>query len=151
MKSIDKDERKDNQDSRKEFNKLIGVYLESNPILKTGPKDFKNETKEFEIRFGSNNKLKKNITRIDYDNVIKILYSCGFKADNVDGTELLRIRPEFTDKNTGIIKMSNIRTEIVGNYLIQEYCKSNSINALLNLPSFNHANLIFTQKKFLIL
>jgi len=147
MKSIDKDEIKDNQDSRKEFNKLIGAYLESNPILKTGPKDFKNETKEFEIRFGSNNKLKKNITRIDYDNVIKVLYSCGFKPDNVDGTELLRIRPEFTDKNTGIIKMSNIRTEIIGNYLIQEYCKSNSINALLNLPSFNHANLIFTQKK----
>jgi hypothetical protein len=141
------EETKEIQDSRKGFNKMVTAYLESNPILKTGPKGYNNEIKEFEIRFGSNKKLRKKITRIDYDNVIKILFSCGFKPDNIDGTELLRIRPEFTDKNTGQVRMSSIRTEIIGNYLIEEYCKTNSINDLYNLPSFNNSNLIFTQKK----
>ncbi len=135
------------QDARKNFNNMIKTYLESNPILKTGPKDFKNEDKELELRFGSNQQLAKKLTKIDYDNVIKVLYSCGFKPDNIDGIEMLRIRPQFTDKDTGYTKSSNTRTEIVGNYLIKEYCKSNSIKALMSLPSFNDNNLLFTIKK----
>ena len=135
------------QDARKDFNNMINTYLESNPILKTGPKDFKNEDKELELRFGSNQHLSKKLTKIDYDNVIKVLYSCGFKPNNIDGIDMLRIRPQYTDKENGYMKNSNTRIEIVGNYLIKEYCKSNSIKALISLPSFNDDNLLFTIKK----
>ena len=71
-------EEKNLQDSRKAFNNIINLYLESNPVLKENGVD-----KEFEIRFGSNIKLAKDISKIDYDNVVKTLYSCGFKPDIV--------------------------------------------------------------------
>ena len=78
-------------------------------------------TPEFEIRFGTNPKLSKPISKIDYDNVVKQLYSCGFKPQNTDGIHMLRIQNEYIDPRTGITKMSNTRAEIVGTDLIQEY------------------------------
>lgn len=63
-----------------ELEKLIKSYLESNPVLITD-----GTNKEFEIRFGTNAKLAKPLTQIDYENVVKQLLSCGFKCDNTDG------------------------------------------------------------------
>ena len=132
---------KELQNSRISFNKMIESYLESNPILKDN-----GLTKEFEIRFGSNRKLAKPISKIDYDNVVKTLYSCGFKPDIIDGNQILRIRNEFIDKNTGMTKLSNIRTEIIGNDLIKQYCKTNSIQNLIDSPSILPNQILFTKK-----
>jgi hypothetical protein len=57
--------------------------------------------------------------------------------------------PEYIDDKTGMTKLSNIRAEITGVDLIQEYCKTNSIQHLLNLPSTLSASsnkIIFSQK-----
>ena len=59
---------------------------------------------------------------------------------------MLRIRPEFIDSRTGIVKMSNIRAEIMGMNMIEEYCKFNDIQKLLDMPAYNSNTLKFTQK-----
>ena len=78
---------------------------------------------EFEIRFGTRGI--KPITRIDYDNVIQKLLSSGFEITG--GKYLLRINNEFLDPKTGVVRMSNIRTEISGLSEIGAYCKSNTV------------------------
>ena len=98
------------------------------------------------MRFGTNSRKHKPFTKIDYDNVVKKLYATGFKCENTGGTHSLRIFHEFIDKNSGKKKMSNIRAEINGIDLIQEYCKTNSIQKLLDMPSTTYDKIIFNQK-----
>ena len=125
-----------------QFEKVIENYLASNPIMKKDKK-----TNELEIRFGSNTKLSKPISKIDYDNVVKQLRSCGFTCKNEDGVQMLRINSEYIDNRTGATKISNIRAEITGTDLIQEYCRTNSIQKLIDMPSNLTNKLKFTQKK----
>ena len=87
-----------------EFESIIKHYLESNPLIRQDRK-----VNELEIRFGTNTKLARPITKIDYDNVIKQLLACGFKAQIPDGIQILRIQNEYLDPKTGITKMSNVR------------------------------------------
>ena len=47
------------------------------------------------------------------------------------GTHILKIQNEFEDPKTGEIKLSNIRTEINGISNIQEYCRLNSIQKII--------------------
>ena len=94
------------------------------------------------MRFGNRNK---SISKIDYDNVAQCLYNNGFVPENPNGFHSLRIIPDFRDRN-GVLKRSNIRAEIIGVDLIQEYCKTNSLQKLLDLPSMNYEKLKFTQK-----
>ena len=122
------------------FENLVKEYLESNPIIKNNHKQ-----NEFEIRFGTNSKLAKPLTKIDYDNVVKQLYSCGFLPENNDGLQILRIIPETIDTRTGKSKMQ-IRAEIVGTDLIQEYCRTNSIQSVINMPSTLFNKIKFTKK-----
>jgi mRNA (guanine-N7-)-methyltransferase len=126
-------------EERLEF--IIEQYLASNPL--SGRPDGK--MNEVEIRFGSDSK-KNKITQIDYENVVKKLYQCGFKTDNPDGMHSLRVFHEYTDKTSGNSIMSNIRAEIIGIDLIQEYCRTNSIQKILDMPSSNNDKVIFTQK-----
>ena len=125
---------------KKQFDDMVQNYLESNPYIST------QNTNEFEIRFGSNPKLSKPISKIDYDNVVKQLYSCGFKPEVEEGVHLLRIQNEYIDFKSGITKMSNIRAEIAGIDMIQEYCRTNSLQKLIDLPSTVFNKLKFTQK-----
>ena len=120
---------------------IIDNYLASNPF--SGRTDGK--TNEVEIRFGSDSK-KGKISQIDYENVVKKLQQCGFKTTNPDGIHTLRVFHEYTDKNSGNSIMSNIRAEIIGIDLIQEYCRTNSIQSILDMPSSNNDKVIFTQK-----
>ena len=126
---------------KQEFETIVRHYLESNPLIKTNRK-----SNELEIRFGTNTRLSRPISKINYDNVIKQLYACGFHIYNPDGMQILRINTEYTDANTGLSKMSNVRAEIMGSDLIQEYCRTNDINALMKLPSNTQNKLKFTQK-----
>jgi hypothetical protein len=129
---------------KKDLEKMVSLYLASNPIMKTDRK-----TSELEVRFGTNPRLSRPITKIDYENVVKQLYSSGFTCDNATGLQILRIQNEYIDQKTGITKCSNIRAEIVGVNLVQEYCRTNSIQKILDMTSSISASqykVKFTQK-----
>jgi len=134
-------EQKTIRQKKEEFETIVGHYLDSNPYIQTNRK-----SSELEIRFGTNTRLSRPISKINYDNVIKQLYACGFRIDNPDGLQILRINTEYTDSRTGQSKMSNVRAEIMGSDLIQEYCRTNSIEKLMSMPSNTHNKLKFTQK-----
>lgn len=124
-----------------EFEKVVQQYLESNPLIKAG-----NKTNELEIRFGTNPRVARPISKIDYDNVVQQLMSNGFKTKNVNGVQMLRIQNEFTDKMTGRTKPSNVRAEIVGVDLIQEYCRTNNLQKIIDMPSTTFNKVKFTKK-----
>jgi hypothetical protein len=126
---------------KNDFEKIVELYLDSNPVLREGYK-----TKEFEVRFGTNPKVARPISKIEYDNVVQLLYSNGFKADNINGNQILRIYNEYTDKRTGQKRVSNIRAEVVGSDLVQEYCKTNDLQKLINMPTTVFNKIKFTQK-----
>ncbi len=121
------------------FLQMVKHYLESNPLIKTD-----NKMSELEVSFGTIDRDRK-LTKIDYLNVVKYLYSCGFKTENDEGLQILRIQNQFVAPD-GKTKMSSIRAEIVGSDLIQEYTKTNSIQKILDIPSTTFEKLKFTQK-----
>lgn len=138
-----KENKGDSEEARKkDFNTLVAFYLEGNPLLlSNGAK------KEFEIRFGTNTKARHSISKIDFDNVIKQIITAGFKSGNEKGTHMLRIIPKFIDKNTGFIKDSNVRAEVYGLDLIEEYCRHNDLNKVIQNPANVLKDKIsFTQK-----
>ena len=120
---------------------ILKNYLASNPMGRIDGK-----INEVEMRFGTNTRKHKPFTKIDYDNVVKQLYASGFILANAEGMHSLRIFHEYVDKNSGVKRMSNIRTEINNIDLIQEYCKTNSIQILLDLPSTTYDKITFNQK-----
>ena len=138
-----KNKEKKEKDPKKEMDNIIKLYLASNPIMQNNYK-----TSEVEIRFGGVNRQAKPITKFNYENVVKKLYGCGFQPDIEQGLQILRIANEYTD-NKGMTKISNIRAELVGIDLIQEYCKSNSIQKVLDKSSSvinSNFKVKFTQK-----
>ena len=134
-----------NSNPKVEFEQMVENYLASNPMIMTADR----KMSEMEVRFGTNPKVAKPLSKIDYDNVVKQLYAAGFTCSNVTGLHILRINNEYTDPRIGVTKISNIRGEIVGIDMIQEYCKTNSIQKLLDMQSTISANsdkIKFTQK-----
>jgi len=109
---------------------MLKTYLDN--VLRTSKK---NEVLELEAKFGT--KGIKNIMRIDYDNVIKKLKSSGFTMNN--NNYLLKIQNEYTDLKTGLSRMSNIRTEIIGLQDARTYCNSNNLDEI-------QYGISFTQK-----
>jgi hypothetical protein len=82
---------------------------------------------ELEVKFGT--KGIKQITKDDFDNVIKKLISSGFKI--IKSQEYcLKIQSEFTDITNGKRKLSYIRAEIYGLSSIQAYCRTDKIDAV---------------------
>jgi hypothetical protein len=135
--------------SKKDFETMIEFYLANNPYLKTHGRE-----SELEIRFGTNTRIAKPLSKIEFDNVIRKCKSAGFVTESLEGTHMLRIQSEYTDRQAGIVKISNIRAEIAGMDLIQEYCRTNSLPKLLDMPSTSSAaadKLKFTQKQFPII
>jgi len=129
-----------NKKPKELLEKLVAAYLASNPIQRSDRK-----VNEVEIRFNTNTRKFRALSKIDYDNVVKTLYSYGFKTDLPEGFHSLRIFHEYMDSR-GKMTMSNIRTEIVGLDLIQEYCRTNSIQKILDMPSTTYDKIKFTQK-----
>ena len=109
---------------QKRFEEIVVSYFASEPYIR---KD--NKVPELEVRFGTRGV--KPLTKNDYDNVIKKLKSIGFTSNDENGLNRLTIKNEYHDKNTGTFKISNVRTEIVGINQIQNYCKTNDINELI--------------------
>lgn len=130
---------------KRELEEMIGAYFKQNPAISTNK--YK-PVPELEVSFGTirNNK---SITKLDYDKVVKHLYSEGFTTENPRGIHMLRIKEEYVDARSGENRISNIRAEIMGVDLIQEYCRTNSIQKILDMPSTMYAEnekLKFTQK-----
>ena len=109
-------------------------------------KIFDNYTnKELEVRFSSNGP--KGITRMDYDNTIQKLLSLGFKSDNINGTYMLRIINEFRGEE-GQEMLSNVRAELQGLNVIQDYCKYENISKIIEVHG--PESVTFLQKKKVI-
>ena len=132
---------KDIANKKDEFENIVRYYLENNPHAALDRKSH-----ELEIRFGTNPKLSRPISKIDYDNVVKQLIACGFTPDVITGNQILRIQNEYVDNRTGKTTMSHIRAEIVGSDLIQEYCRTNNIQKLIDMPSMLSNKMKFTRK-----
>ncbi len=126
-------ERKGDTERKRErsLEELISIYLD---ILKN---DTTKSKPEFEARFGG---FGKTFTKIDYDNVIKKLYSLGFKTMNTEGYDLLRIYTydQINDKYS-----NQIRVEIDDFSVIQQYCKHENIEDI----RINHSHNIQFNKK----
>jgi hypothetical protein len=132
----------DTRNPKLEMEELFSAYLASKPAESKNRK-----TAELEVRFQGIGG--QPLSKIDYDNIIQHLYAAGFTTPNPDGTNILRIQPEYVDSRKGVTKLSNVRAEVVGVDLIQEYCSTNSIQHLLHLPSTMSARadkVQFTQK-----
>lgn len=89
---------------------------------------------ELEVRFRTMSN--QQLTKIDFDNVIRKLKSLNFTTNNSSGNYQLKIQGEFTDVKTGRTKMSNIRTEIRGIADIQTYCKENSLSSIEHVTTY---------------
>lgn len=124
------------------LDKLIQLYYQSTVNIKNIQK--KNE---LEVRFGTGDRRitgLKPLSKNDYDNVIKKMKSLGFTSTNENGDSSLRIQNEFLDRRTGRFKVSNIRTEINGYHLIQEYCRTNNVSEIIKKASHS---VKFTKKE----
>ena len=126
--------------SKDELRDRLQQYLDADPAITS-----ENKTHEFEFRFTKPGKGP-GFSKIDYDNVIKQLKSAGFVSKNQDGIQMLRIYSEYTDPKTGQEKISNIRAEITGADLIAEYCATNNLQKVIDMPSTKTSKLKFTQK-----
>ena len=125
------------------FEELVKKYFQSSPHAKNVVTN-----NELEVKFGTidqKRKYTKPYTKMDYDNVVKKLKSLGFTTNYEEGAYLMRIVYEYLDKETGYYKDSNIRAELNGFRTIQEYCKTNDLNHLVNSPEY--ATLIDFVKK----
>ena len=120
----DKKSKKSPQES---FDDLVKLFYSTNPY------SYSTTNHELEVKFGT--KGIKNLTRNDYDNVIKKLKSSGFNvAGTSSGEYYLRVQCEFLDSVTGRFKLSDVRTEIKGLHTIQSFCSNNNIKEIS--PSF---------------
>lgn len=107
-----------NPNPKEMFNIMTEKYLEN---------IFKKEDgiSELEVKFGTRGV--KNITKDDFDNVVKKLISSGFTIEKSQ-EYCLKIQCEFTDMATGKTKLSNIRTEVFGLSNIQKYCRNDRLD-----------------------
>jgi hypothetical protein len=107
-----------NPNPKEMFNIMTQKYLDN--ILK---KD--DGISELEVKFGTRGI--KDITKDDFDNVVKKLISSGFTVEKSQ-EYCLKIQCEFTDLATGKTKLSNIRSEIYGLSNIQKYCRNDRLD-----------------------
>jgi hypothetical protein len=119
---------------------MIDHYLASNPFEK-----HRDKINEFEVRFNPNPRKGKKFSKMDYDATIVKLLACGFQCDNPTGITMLRIQTQ-TKTKYGETAFSNVRAEIVGAELVQQYCKINNIKKLIDSPINNDSKIKFTKK-----
>jgi hypothetical protein len=151
----------DTIDSKKLFDDMVTDYLEKAHTYNLQPKPY--QSHELEVSFGN----RKPITRTDYENVISQLIRNGWMSYNIKGHEMLRINSEIMDgfhkddkeekKNDEPIlgggnndcvrvRMSTtFRLEIIGSKLIEEYCRSDSVDAIKKI-NIESRSIKFTDK-----
>uniref|UniRef100_A0A6C0BSJ1 mRNA (guanine-N(7))-methyltransferase n=1 Tax=viral metagenome TaxID=1070528 RepID=A0A6C0BSJ1_9ZZZZ len=125
-----------NFSNKYDMNSLTEKYLSDNIF------DARTQ-KELEIRFSTSNP--KDLTRMDYDNTIQKLLSIGFTSNNLNGVYMMRISNEFITQE-GDEELSNIRAELNNFNVIQDYCKLENMEKLLEKYGGNPENINFVQK-----
>ena len=130
FKKTDKQIKEENEKASKQLIEMCHLFWEMKPYIYDAKQNIEMEAKFNTLR-GSN-----NLGRNDYDNVIKQLYSLGFKTANTSGEYLLRIQTEYLDSKKGGMVLSNIRTEIAGTPAIQQYCQNNDLVKLLENQTY---------------
>ena len=136
-------------ESKVRFEQLVRAFLETNPGIKQSP----NQSMEFEIRFNASAPglgSHKTLIKTDYDRAIAALLGAGFSADGAaQGIHMLRIQLSNEDAKSDGPPQSYVRAELLGLDLIQEYCRHNSLQKILDMPSSlqsSASKLKFTQK-----
>lgn len=150
--------------STAEFEEAVRHYLVNCSSVRNTLQT-RNVTPELEIRFGTNPKQARPISSVDYQNVVNYLGWNGWKTDNINGVQMLRIIPNVAmkprdkllqdhdkkeDEQVGgagriHLRSSNIRAEIFGVDLIQTYCHHNDLEKMKQ--NFTHSqHLKFTKK-----
>tara|TARA_B100000902_G_scaffold348404_1_gene356324 strand:+ start:1616 stop:5488 length:3873 start_codon:yes stop_codon:yes gene_type:complete len=112
-------ENSDDSENTKAFKRVLNLYLEN--LTKFS----ENVNPELEVRFGT--KKIKNITKIDFYNVVKSLMNFGFKLNNENYFLKIIMDNEF----------SNIRTQLNGLPNISHYCKYNTIDDITDSENIN--------------
>ena len=125
---------------KEKLHQLLKVYLESNPAVKNPSEG----VSELEVRFGTQSAHP--ITKIHWNRVVQELLSCGFQTDNLEGVQMLRVIPKVRDAETGQYRTDKIRVELVGTDMIQEYCKTNSVEKIQHQSNFYYHKMKMTQK-----
>ena len=125
---------------KEKLHQLLKVYLESNPSVKNPSEG----VSELEVRFGTQSAHP--ITKIHWNRVVQELLSCGFHTDNLEGVQMLRVIPKVRDAETGQYRTDKIRVELVGTDMIQEYCKTNSVEKIQHQSNFYYHKMKMTQK-----
>ena len=92
-----------------------------------------NSYNELEVKFGT--KQIKRITKLDYNNVINKLKSCGYSSPNMEGDYTLKIF--LNDK-----QYKNIRIEIAGFKNIHQYCKINKLEVISGVTFIRKENAL---------
>ena len=103
------------------FDEIVGHYLENCTSVRNTIQT-EHLTPELEIRFGTNSKVAKPISVVDYQNVAKNLLGNGWKSTSHDmkGVQMLRIIPErlvglkpFFLEKKGEVKTKEVQTKEV--------------------------------------
>jgi len=98
---------------------------------------------EMEVKFGTRGI--KHLTKIDYDNVVKKLKEMNFRTKSPSGFYTLKIQPEFLDFKTGEFRtagdFNRFRVEIDDLSVIQEYCRTNNLDHLIN-TKYNNVSIL---------
>jgi hypothetical protein len=114
----------------------------SRELLQSQPGKY--NTYEMEVKFGTRGI--RRLTKEDYDNVVKKLKDLGFTSIQTDGYYCLKIQPEYIDSKTGEFKSSGdidrFRVEINGLTNIQEYCRSNNLEHMLNTKTSQEVSIM---------
>lgn len=103
----------------------------------------RNKNHEIEVRFGTKRNVKP-LSKNDYFNVIKKLKSLGFTCSNESGLNSLKI----TNYHLG--NKSAVRVQIDSLEAIQKYCKTNSIQKLME-DSATMRSVTFVMKKNIVI
>ena len=121
----------DNASRQQQLNRLVGTYLENAMSTK--------DEYELEVRFGTRGiRGIKPIMRRDHEKVIEKLLSEGYTCTRTDDYHLrIQCAPEPPNP-----KVSGIRVEINGRANIQEYCRTNALNA--GKTVFNRKSGVYT-------
>jgi hypothetical protein len=96
---------------------------------------------EMEVRFHTKDRSAvpiPRLTQLDYERVIRKLRAGGYETPLNEGFTTLKIQPHSPspspDRGENVYK--DLRVEIMGLSAIQEYCRTNDLNALMNSPAF---------------
>lgn len=129
VKEEEEEELKNNADPNKQLEYIVSHYLKN--------KD-KHRNIELEGRFGTRGK---NITRIQFNNVITKLLSLGFRKSSEQYR--LTANLQYLDNKTGEYRYSSVRPEITHLNAIQQLCREDNIDAIIT----NYRNDVKFNKK----